>query len=159
MVAAAVLARPPFLHHLPAAGGIQAASGIPAAGLVAAAGIHLPAEGGVHASLVAAADVQQLAEPWASLLGKYSSVMASSLPVPIHGVQHRIATAGLLVVSKFRGLDPEQLAAACKEFDTMLRAAAVFSPSWTSRRAIFRCRFNRRTSQRWWSSWRPIRVC
>jgi RNase H-like domain found in reverse transcriptase/Reverse transcriptase (RNA-dependent DNA polymerase) len=59
------------------------------------------------------------------LLAKYSSVTASSLPEPIHGVQHRIATAGSPVVSKFRRLDPERLAAARKEFDAMLEAGIV----------------------------------
>jgi transposase InsO family protein len=109
---AAVPARPPLLHkgpgrHLPAAGGIQSA------------------KRGAAAGQVAAVDSQPVEEPWASLLAKYSGVTASSLPEPIHGVQHRIATAGSPVVSKFRRLDPERLAAARKEFDAMLEAGIV----------------------------------
>jgi hypothetical protein len=53
-------------------------------------------------------------------------VAAASLrPRPAHGIQHAITTDGPPVVSKFRRLDPERLAAARKEFDTMLKAGIV----------------------------------
>jgi transposase InsO family protein len=112
LAAAAVPARPPLLHtraggHSPAVGGTQSAKESATAGRAAA--------------VVS----QPIAEPWASLLAEFSSVTASSLPEPIHGVQHRIATAGSPVVSKFRRLDPERLAAARKEFDAMLEAGIV----------------------------------
>jgi transposase InsO family protein len=65
-------------------------------------------------------------DSWSSLLQQFSGVAASSLPPqPAHGVQHAITTSGPPVVSKFRRLDPERLAAARKEFDAMLKAGIV----------------------------------
>jgi hypothetical protein len=112
LAAAAVPARPP---HPKAA--VRECSSV--------ASCKYAASDGPAAGQAAAVGSQHLPEPSASLLAKYSSVTASSLPVTIHGVQHRMATAGSPVVLKFRRLDPERLAAARKEFDAKLEAGIV----------------------------------
>jgi hypothetical protein len=59
---------------------------------------------------------------------------AASPTVPAHGVQHVIQTTGQPVTAKFRRLDPARLAAAKREFQTMLDEGIIrrSSSQWSS---------------------------
>jgi hypothetical protein len=59
---------------------------------------------------------------------------ATSAAAPSHGVQHIIQTTGQPATAKFRWLDPARLAAAKREFQTMLDKGIIrrSSSQWSS---------------------------
>jgi hypothetical protein len=65
--------------------------------------------------------------PWSAWLQEFPELAGemSTDREPSHGMHHSIETVGRPVTAKFRRLDPERLAAAKAEFNSMLKAGII----------------------------------
>jgi hypothetical protein len=90
--------------------------------------------------------------PWQAWLQEFLELAGemSTDKEPSHGVQHSIETVGRPITTKFCRLDPERLAAAKAEFNSMLKAGIIrcSSSQWASPLHLVRKRDG---------SWRPCR--